>query len=259
MSQSWEAILHPIDVPNRTLPIRWRSHGDCHDAFRLSGSGILSDEALHLAQILWDYHHLSGPLEKSDCIVGLGSYDLRVAERCADLYFDRWTPLIIFSGYLGNWTKRMWDRSEAEIFAEHAIARGVPADKIKLETKSTNIGENVRFTRELLHAHGLLVDSITMVSKPSTERGMFATCQKIWPEMRVFLTSPRMDFAEQSRDAIQEGLIHEMVGDIQRMKAYPEFGFQIPQEIPTGVWEAYERLVSMGFDKHLMTPAKSFP
>jgi hypothetical protein len=95
-------------------------------------TGVLSDEALHLAEVLWEYHYLKGPLEKSDCIVGLGSYDLRVAERCADLYFEKWAPLIIFSGYLGNWTKRMWHRSEAEIFAEHAIARGVPANKIVL-------------------------------------------------------------------------------------------------------------------------------
>jgi uncharacterized SAM-binding protein YcdF (DUF218 family) len=221
---------------------------------QLSGSGTLSDEAFRLAEVLWDYHHLNGPLEKSDCIVGLGSYDLRVAERCANLYLDQWAPLIVFSGYLGNWTRRMWDRSEAQIFAECAIARGVPTDKIKLETQSTNIGENVRFTRELLHAHGLFVKSITMVSKPSTERRMFATCQKLWPSMRVFFTSPRVDFAEQLRGGIQEGLIHEMVGDIQRMKAYPELGFQIPQEIPAGVWDAYERLVSLGFDKHLMVP-----
>ncbi len=182
-------------------------------------SRILSDEALDLARSLWDYHHLNGPMEKSDCIVGLGSYDLRVAERCADLYFDQWAPLIIFSGHLGNWTRPMWDRSEAEIFADHAIARGVPADRIKLEAKSTNIGENVRFTRELLRTHGLVVNRITMVSKPSTERRMFATCQKIWPEMPVFFTSPRLDFAEQLRGGIQEGLIHEMVGDIQRMRA----------------------------------------
>lgn len=195
------------------------------------------------------------PREKSDCIVSLGSYDLRVAERCADLYFDQWAPLIIFSGCLGNWTKRMWDRSEAELFAEHAIARGVPADKIKLETKSTNIGENVRFTRELLQAQGLLVNSITMVSKPSTERRMFATCKKIWPEMRVFFTSPRVDFAEQSHSGIQEGLIHEMVGDIQRMQAYPDLGFQILQEVPASVLDAYERLISLGFDKHLIAPA----
>jgi len=212
-------------------------------------------EVLHLAQILWDYHHLNGPLEKSDCIVGLGSYDLRVAERCAGLYHEQWAPRIIFSGYLGNWTQLMWDRSEAEIFAEHAIARGVPPDKIQLEPKSTNIGENVRFTRELIEAQSLPAKSITMVSKPSTERRMFATCQKIWPGMRVFFTSPRVDFAEQARGGIQEGLIHEMVGDIQRMKAYPALGFQIPQEIPTDVWEANERLITLGFDKHLLAPA----
>jgi uncharacterized SAM-binding protein YcdF (DUF218 family) len=187
--------------------------------------------------------------------VGLGSYDLRVAERCVDLYRDQWAPMIVFSGHLGNWTKRMWDRSEAEIFAEHAIARGVPASRIILEPKSTNIGENVRFTRDLLYAQGLAAKSIIMVSKPSTERRMYATCQKIWPEMRVFFTSPRLDFAEQSRGGIQEGLIHEMVGDIQRMQAYPALGFQIPQDIPTAVSDAYERLVSLGFDKHLMVPA----
>ncbi len=216
---------------------------------------IPSDEVLQLAHVLWDYHHLNGPLEKSDCIVGLGSYDLRVAERCADLYLEQWAPRIIFSGHLGNWTKRMWDRSEAEIFAEHAIARGVPADKIMLETKSTNIGENVRLTRELLRASGLHVHSITMVSKPATERRMCATCQKIWPEMRVFFTSPRLSFAEQSSGGLQAGLIHEMVGDIQRMQAYPALGFQIPQEIPARVWDAYERLVALGFDQHLMVPA----
>jgi uncharacterized SAM-binding protein YcdF (DUF218 family) len=149
----------------------------------------------------------------------------------------------------------MWDRSEAEIFAEHAIARGVPADKIMLETQSTNIGENVRFTSEMLRAHDPLVNSITMVSKPSTERRMFATCQKLWPGMRVFYTSPRIGFAEQFRGGIQGALIHEMVGDIQRMKVYPALGFQIPQEIPVSVLDAYERLISFGFDKHLMAPA----
>jgi hypothetical protein len=43
-----------------------------------------------------------------------------------------------------------------------------------------------------------------------------------------------------------------MVGDIQRIKAYPALGFQIPQNIPAGVWGAFERLVSMGFDRHLV-------
>ena len=54
----------------------------------MSGVGILSEETLHFAQILWDYHHLEGPLGKSDCIVSLGSYDLRVAHGWADLYLN---------------------------------------------------------------------------------------------------------------------------------------------------------------------------
>jgi uncharacterized SAM-binding protein YcdF (DUF218 family) len=207
---------------------------------------------IDLAQQLWNYLCLNLPVEKADCIVGLGSYDLRVAERCAELYCNGWAPHIVFSGHLGNWTKRMWDRSEAEIFAEHAIARGVPREKIALETRSTNIGENVRFTRDMLLARSLYPNSLIMVSKPSTERRMYATCQRIWPDMKVYFTSPRVDFADQMQHGIQEGLIHEMVGDVQRMKAYPALGFQIPQDIPVDVWNAYERLVSMGFDKHLI-------
>jgi uncharacterized SAM-binding protein YcdF (DUF218 family) len=115
-----------------------------------------------------------------------------------------------------------------------------------------NIGENVRFTRELLAASGVQVERVIMVSKPSTERRMLATCQKIWPDMKVYFTSPAVDLVEQLRGGIQEGLIHEMVGDVQRMKEYPALGFQAAQEIPGAVWQAYEKLVAMGFDGHLM-------
>jgi hypothetical protein len=46
-------------------------------------------------------------------------------------------------------------------------------------------------------------------------------------------------------------VINLMVGDLQRIRIYPEKGFQIPQEIPDEVWAAYEKLVAWGFDKHL--------
>jgi hypothetical protein len=47
-------------------------------------------------------------------------------------------------------------------------------------------------------------------------------------------------------------MINIMVGDVQRIKLYPAMGFQIPLEIPAGVWDAYEKLVAAGFDKHLV-------
>ena len=42
------------------------------------------------------------------------------------------------------------------------------------------------------------------------------------------------------------------VGDLQRIKLYPEKGFQIPQEIPGEIWAAYEELVRVGYDKYLV-------
>ena len=38
----------------------------------------------------------------------------------------------------------------------------------------------------------------------------------------------------------------------QRIRIYPEKGFQIFQEIPEGVWKAWERLVELAFDEHLV-------
>jgi len=206
-----------------------------------------------LAEQLWSYHHLNQPLERADFIVGLGSYDLRVAARCAELYSGNWAPSIIFSGHLGKWTIALWDRSEAEIFAEHAIARGVPANRIKLEPKSTNIGENLIGTRELLHAENVNAAAIIIVTKPATERRAFATSQKVWPEIKTVITSPQISFQEQLHGGIQENLIHEMVGDLQRMKLYPDLGFQVFQDIPGDVWRAYEELIARGYDKHLIT------
>jgi hypothetical protein len=49
-------------------------------------------------------------------------------------------------------------------------------------------------------------------------------------------------------------VISIMVGDLQRIRVYPEKGFQIPQEIPADVWDAYEELVAAGYDTRLVQP-----
>ena len=50
----------------------------------------------------------------------------------------------------------------------------------------------------------------------------------------------------------KDDVINIIVGDLQRMKEYPEKGFQIVQKIPESVWQAYEKLVDLGYNKHLM-------
>jgi uncharacterized SAM-binding protein YcdF (DUF218 family) len=192
-------------------------------------------------------------LEKSDCILVLGSHDLRVAERGADLYLQGLAPIIIFSGGLGNLTKDMWTETEADLFATIALDKGVPREAIFIENKSTNTGENILFTQQLLKDKNLDLQSFIVVQKPYMERRSYATFKKHWPDKKLLVTSPLLSFDEYHNNEIPlERVINIMVGDLQRIRIYPEKGFQVPQEIPDDVWQAYEQLVEMGFDKHLV-------
>ena len=47
---------------------------------------MLTPEIIVLDKQLWNYHQVNHVIEKSDCILALGSHDLRVAERAAELY-----------------------------------------------------------------------------------------------------------------------------------------------------------------------------
>lgn len=206
-----------------------------------------------LARKIWDYHRLNQKLEKADCILVMGSHDTRVAERGVELFLDGWAPLIIFSGGLGNLTKGLWKKPEANKFAEIAFKMGVTKDKILIENKSSNTGENITFTRQLLKENGLKPRKIIVVQKPYMERRAYATFKKMWPEMEIIVTSPQIPFEKYPiKNIPKDQVINIMVGDLQRIKLYFEKGFQIYQEIPDDVWQAYEQLVKLGYNKHLI-------
>jgi uncharacterized SAM-binding protein YcdF (DUF218 family) len=213
---------------------------------------ILSSEIKTWAKKLWDYHHMQHILKKSDCILALGSHDLRVANRAAELYLEGWAPLLVFSGGLGNLTSDIWTIAEADQFAAIAIQKGVPENAILIENKSTNTGENILFTQQLLRKHSLDPKSYIVVQKPYMERRSYATFKKHWPEKELLVTSPQFSFEDYpTADITMEKVINIMIGDLQRIKYYPAKGFQIAQEIPDDIWQIYEKLIASGFDKHL--------
>ncbi len=194
-------------------------------------------------------------LYKADCILVLGSNDIRVAERGAQLLLDGWADVLIFSGGLGRLTKGVWERPEANIFTEVALKMGVSEDKIIIENQSTNSGENILFTKKILDERGLNFNKFILVQKPHMERRAYATFQKQLPGKEVIVTSPQMDFekychSEVSDDINTDEVINLMVGNLERVKYYPEKGFQIYQEIPNIVWQAYEQLVRLGYSKY---------
>lgn len=213
----------------------------------------MTTSELAAAQCLWDYHHMGHEVAPADCILVLGSHDLRVAERGAELYLAGWAPLLVMSGGLGNLTLGVWREPEADRFAGVARARGVPEAALLIENRSTNTGENIDFSRALLQARGLAPRHMLVVQKPYMERRAYATFRQRWPEMPIRVTSPRITFADYPTTEIsQADVVHIMVGDLQRILLYPARGFQIAQDVPPAVHAAYATLIAAGYTRHMV-------
>ena len=216
----------------------------------------MSDEQIDEdAKILWDYLQLHQNPTKSDAIFILCSMDTRVAERGAELFKQGLGDYLIISGGSGRLTKDVFDKPEAQIFKDIAVAKGVPVDKIIIEDESTNTGENVRFTYDLLLQKGFESHSFILVQKPYMERRTYATFMKQWPgsETQITVTSPKLAYADYFNEVCAKELVlNIMVGDMQRIKVYANRGLQIKQAIPANVWSAYERLVGAGYSSHLI-------
>ena len=218
---------------------------------------MIEDRVWKLASKIWDYHKLNHALEPADAILVLCSHDERVAERSVELYKAGFAPLVIFSGGAGSITKQLWQEPEAERFARIAIAGGVPKANVLTESKSSNTGENIRFTRQMLDNFGLELQKFLLVQKPYMERRSYATFRKFWPEKQVMVTSPQISFEEYLQNYTNSALtsadvIGIMVGDLQRIRLYPARGFQIEQEVPADVVAAFDELVNAGFTKYLI-------
>ncbi len=218
---------------------------------------MTKDQAI---QKIWDYMHMNHKLKKADVIFVLGNRDIRVAEYAAKLYHDEFAPVILFSGsgdiHNHKPGREQFARStEAEVFAAIAQKLGVPETAILIENKSQNTGDNYKFAIELLRQKGINPKTIIAVQKPYMERRTYATGKVHLPDnIELIVTSPPIPVAEypnevNSRD---EHWLNAMVGDLQRIKEYPARGFQIEQEIPDDVWQAYEFLVAQGYNKRLI-------
>lgn len=193
------------------------------------------------------------PLEKSDLIFVLGNHDLKTILQGINLFKQKWAPVMAIAGGLGVGTKGVWAESEAETFTRIAKEHGIPEDKIITENKSSNTGENYAFIRQALLEKGIKFDKTIIATKPYMERRAYATAKIHWPERSILVSSFPMTLEEYLETAENPEMeINLIVGDLQRIKLYPEKGFQIYQEIPAKVSKAFDFLVKKGYTKHLM-------
>ena len=213
-------------------------------------------QALEPLQVIWDYLGMHQKPRKADCIVGFGNFNDNIARRAAELYLAGLAPKVLFTGGLGRNTTRLFTEPEAERFARVAMECGVPECDIIKEDQSTNTAENIIFTKKLLEDLNVPHGHILGVHQPFMERRIVAAMGVYWPEQSFSVTSPQVTIPQYLEDAKRQGMtenasISVIVGDFQRMKLYAEKGWQVPQEIPDEAWDAFHKLVAMGYDKQL--------
>jgi uncharacterized SAM-binding protein YcdF (DUF218 family) len=183
----------------------------------------------------------------SDAIVVCCSYDLRVCDYACELLRQEFAPRLVLTGNTGNWTKHLWTVPEARVFRDRALANGVKANQIYLEEKATNFGENISFVRQLMPD----LRRVTFVTKPASVLRVSLTVPIRWPGITAFVDSPPFAFPDDVSNVIGVfGVMHEMVGDIDRVIQYPGKGFQIPHELPPEILDSWEALLAQGFGSH---------
>ena len=207
-------------------------------------------------QVIWDYLGMHQTPEEADVIVGFGNFNTNIARRAAELYLQGLAPVVLFTGGLGRNTEGLLPEPEAVRFARVAMECGVPEMAILMEPDSTNTAENILFTRRMLEEKGIAHDRILGVHQPFMERRITAAMGVYWPEQDFRATSPQTSIADYLADAKRQGVtenaaVSVIVGDFQRMDLYAKKGYQIPQYIPPEAWDAFHRLVKMGYDKQL--------
>ncbi|MFF3502337.1 YdcF family protein [Streptomyces sp. NPDC003247] len=215
---------------------------------------VITEGQRRPAELIWDYHRMHHELRPVDVAIGLGSHDLGVAARSAELYRAGFFPHLVFTGGTSRTTAKVFPRGEAVHFREHAIDLGVPAAAILLEPNAGNTGQNITLSREVLAAAGIHPTRVLLVSKPYMERRSFATARKLWPDVEILCASAPLEFDDYVKSIGDEKLVLDMlVGDLQRVIEYPKLGFAIEQEVPEDVRAAYESLICEGFTRRLIS------
>jgi len=236
-----------------------------------------------LTRTVWNYMDVSTPIEKLpkvDFGLVLGSADMLPAVRAVELYDAGKVSRFVFSGKGGTNLGLSGNETEARALSNIATGLGVhPADVI-LEQESTNTGQNIQFTYNLLKgaqttlregekgASFILVPELVVLHMPSALGRDRATLMKQWPstedtpQPKFYMSGLQIGmigYLEQGfgKDQTVDKIIGGLLGDFQRMQVCVgppknERNWMVPVEVhygeptPLTVKDAYRELVDRG-------------
>ena len=205
------------------------------------------------AQILFAFlSDVEGGPEGADIVLAMGSQDLKVADTAAGAFFDQGAQWLICSGGFGKDTSALFQKPEGVLYAERCRELGVPEDRILVEYRAADSGENFQFSRTVLAERGIFPRTGVIACKPYMARRAWATGAKQWPEIRWSVARPELSFQEYiSQEKDRTAVLELVVGDLQRLRVYAG-RFQEPLEVPDSIWSAGKRLAAAGDDRYVI-------
>ena len=210
--------------------------------------------AIHqAAQRLWGYMRLNQSLKPADVLNCLGCLDEYIPQYAATLYHQGYGQHIVACGGVTHIDPGWHGLTEAQYFANIIYQAGVPKAAVLLEDTSTNTGENIRFSYDLLKASGIKTTAIIVVHSPFIERRSWAAFQKQWPNRQasIQVTSQPfeyLDYIKAHRVLSEADCINGLVRNLKKVRDYPKLGYQDEQIIPDEVQQACDFLIAQGYE-----------
>jgi hypothetical protein len=187
----------------------------------------------------------------ADLIMGFGHFDLRIPLRCRELALQNPGAKILFTGGIGAGSGGFRE-PEAIEFRNYLLKQFPDFDQSRLliESSSTNTSQNIEFSLQILQKEsihpGLLNQGfkIAAVATPVRQRRVFQTLKKNFPQALLFNIPPvstlETDLELFSRN--NEILETTLIGEVERLIAYPAKGWIEKDSVPDPVLRALERI-----------------
>lgn len=210
-------------------------------------------ESYCLGEVLWDYLRVSQempaymPGSPGDILtMVLGSPDLAVAEHAANLLKQGISDIAVVSGGCplpGTSTL------EADAIADLIEAQGVSGDRLIREQLARNTSEHFLRTGTLLGGSSLVGSEnppkfVLLVPTPVAERRALATGRQRWKSSQFWVSGIPETYHEYMNRMERPVALSWMVGEIDRILTYPDFGYMTAPDEPltVRVRAAYKRL-----------------
>jgi uncharacterized SAM-binding protein YcdF (DUF218 family) len=194
---------------------------------------------------IYKFLSVSQKPRKANFILGLGSFDVRVARQCAKLYLKGFADYIIFSGGFGNGSGN-FEIPEAIVYKNFVLANYPEIDdtKILVEPDSTNTGENIEFTLNLVQDLNINLRSLILVTSSVRQERARLTVSKKMPEIVLYNCPPKgnyyIDFKyyEEHGQNLDKLIIDEMI----KIHKYPDLGYISQTKIPESIKEIFSMI-----------------